>query len=185
VAVIRRDGSRLDLLQATLRHAFEASSYYRRRFAGLPPDLDSEEDIRRFPLLSRQTLVRDGFALLTCSRCPEYISLTSGSILRWERGQRPLLKFHTEGERRMRKRVLQALHNLAGSGPRPRWSDRPTEDLTGEHPCAAALRPSYASLCPHWIGHWRNALPFCKSSWWRSAPEQQRCLQKYRALYYK
>jgi phenylacetate-CoA ligase len=80
---------KLELLQAHLRHAYNGSPYYRRSFhaAGLHPDqVRSLDDLRRFPLIDKQTLRHRQLAvppfgdlLAVPERDIVYISASSGS----------------------------------------------------------------------------------------------------------
>src|ERR1700730_934666 len=88
---------RLELLRATLRHAATSTHHYRRAFAGLSPEIESLEDLRRFPLLSRETFAKCGTELLIEGAVPEYIGITSGTSF-GDASREPLLHYQTEME---------------------------------------------------------------------------------------
>jgi phenylacetate-coenzyme A ligase PaaK-like adenylate-forming protein len=88
---------RLNLVRATLRHAVEHVRYYNEKFSGLSLEVDSLEELRHFPLLSRETLAKYGTDLLTEHVVPEYVGITSGTTF-GESCREPLLHYQTESE---------------------------------------------------------------------------------------
>lgn len=90
------DAVRLELLRATLRHAATNAPHYRRTFAGLSPEIESLEALRRFPLLSRETFATRGTDLLAEAVAPEYVGVTSGTT--FDAARPPLLHYQTESE---------------------------------------------------------------------------------------
>ena len=54
--VSKADAVRVQMLEATVRHAVANTRYYKDAFAGQSLDIESLEDLERFPLLDRHTL---------------------------------------------------------------------------------------------------------------------------------
>lgn len=93
------DAAPIELLRETLRHAAQNTSYYKRAFAGLSLDVESLDDLRRFPLLDRDTLAEHGTDLLVEGVVPEYICVTSGTTFS-DTSRQPLLHYQVESEHR-------------------------------------------------------------------------------------
>jgi len=93
------EATHLDLVQATLRYAAENTRHYRQAFAGLNLGIQSLEDLRRFPLLERETLAKRGSDLLVEGVVPEYVGITSGTTF-GDASREPLLHYQTESEHR-------------------------------------------------------------------------------------
>jgi hypothetical protein len=89
--------AQLALVRATLRHAFAHTRYYRDALADLDLGIESIEGLRRFPLLTRDTLMAKGIDLLAEGVVPEYLGITSGTTFGAESVE-PLLHFQTEEE---------------------------------------------------------------------------------------
>jgi len=88
---------RLALVKATLRHAVVNTRYYRKAFRDLSLEIESLENLRRFPLLSRETLAKYGTDLLSELVAPEYVGITSGTTY-GDTNRGPLLHYQTESE---------------------------------------------------------------------------------------
>lgn len=108
----------LDLLRETIRYAVRESAYYARAFEGIDLDLDALDDLRRFPLLDRETFSRHGMDLLVRGCVPEYLALTSGKTAAKGASREPFFHFHTEAERAARTELNSLLLDEA-EGPRP------------------------------------------------------------------
>lgn len=111
-----QDVARLEVVRATLRHAIE-NTYYKHAFAGIDIDIESLDDLRRFPLLSRHTLAECDTDLLTAGVVPEYVGITSGTTFR-DDGRQPLLHYQTESEHNTWVRLYSSMIEGA-RGERP------------------------------------------------------------------
>ena len=90
--------SLLNLLNATLDHAVRNSPYYARLLRGERIELRDLAEIRRFPILTRETINEHRNDLLVRDVFPEYVRCTGGTTLGSEL-RPPLLRFQTERER--------------------------------------------------------------------------------------
>jgi len=108
------DAVRVQMLEATLRHAVANTRYYKDAFAGLRLDIESLDDLERFPLLQRDTLARSGTDLLVEGTLPEYVGITSGTTFS-DSNRAPLLHYQTEDEHAAWIDVYASLRKESGN----------------------------------------------------------------------
>jgi phenylacetate-coenzyme A ligase PaaK-like adenylate-forming protein len=93
------------LLQKTVAYAAARSSFYRRTIGHL--GFDRPEDLLRFPVINRQTLVRQEAAIRVPGLPVHYVNASSGTTSSKDHEPRPLLQFRSEGERNAARELIE------------------------------------------------------------------------------
>jgi phenylacetate-coenzyme A ligase PaaK-like adenylate-forming protein len=104
-------------LNETLARAASLSPYYRDAFRGLDLTMRSPEDLRRLPVLTRQTLVTRAFDMLIEGCVPVTVSMTGGTTSAADGKSRSVITFHDEQEARARRAMLD--EHYGKLNPRP------------------------------------------------------------------
>jgi hypothetical protein len=106
-----------DALGETIERAARLSPYYREVFAGLDKAVRSVDDVRRFPLLTREILIERTYDMLADGAVPITVSLSGGTTGAVDGLHRPVLTFHDEEESRARRAVLDASYGALSPQP--------------------------------------------------------------------
>jgi hypothetical protein len=105
---------RTEQLSRTILHAVKVSDYYGSTFQGLDLNLQSEADLCRFPLLTRDTLARHGETLMAKGRMPVCFNTSAGTTFDQFGKRRPLLLFKGDEEFHVRKGLQIGALNEVG-----------------------------------------------------------------------
>ncbi|VTR94350.1 Coenzyme F390 synthetase-like protein OS=Rhodospirillum rubrum F11 GN=F11_10105 PE=4 SV=1 [Gemmata massiliana] len=98
----------LSHLRETLNRAAQGSKYYARVLAGCDLNLQSIDEMRQLPILTRSLLMIHGLEMLITGAVPEYIRNTSGTTYGGA-SEPPLVRFISEEERRAWLRLHEVM----------------------------------------------------------------------------